>query len=264
MRKDLISSDFSLVSGSAIFFAVGLVLLLCLPVAAANQPSETTRTDLHTSRYLGSLGPDQRRLLQDAISRSVRSVSSKDDAAAIPDHQVYHGIFLDILMNPALSAGLPAVDLELIGALPNHADRRFVSVAREAMASACKVIERNETVSPAAVNRAIGGIRQAREKVSDQLDRHYRNVIDRLTEAGQQLVASAYERLIGQDSLVYVELDFDALGFSDPEFVLAFLQDSCANAEPVFAALATEHRTLREQLETDYSAGALQYFQPRR
>jgi hypothetical protein len=264
MRKDSVSSDFSLLSGSAVFFVAALVLLLCIPVAFATPLPEPARSDRHTSRLLSALTQDERRALQDAIGRSVLSVSSKDNVNAIPDHQVYHGIFLDILMNPLLSAGLPAADLELIGALPSHEDRRFVSIAREAMTSACKVIEGNKTAAPATVNLATKGIRQAQEKVSDQLDRHYRNAINRLTNAGQQLVASEYERLIEQDSLYYVELDLDTLGFSRPEFVFAFLQDSCASAERVFTVIATEHRTLKDQLETDYSKGALHYFQPRR
>ncbi len=264
MRKDLVSSYAPQKISSVSIITAVLVSLVCVPVVSATQSADPVRSDRQIKSYLSGLAQDQRRSLQTDINRSVHRASSGDDASSIPDHQLYHGLFLDLLMNPSRSASLPAQDLELIAGLPSHDDRRFVTIAREAMATACKIIERTNPATPGAVDRALAGIGLARGKVSDMLDRHYRIAIGRLTETGRQLVASEYERLKEQDSLLYVELDLYTLGFSQPDFVLAFLQDSCANAERVLASVATDNRTLRDQLETDNARGALQYFQPHR
>lgn len=263
MRRDTRSSDYAMGIGATLAFVSALILMLFLPLVHADVPADLTRPDRLTGDYVGRLAQKQRRLLQESIRSSIRRISSKDSAAAIPEYQIYHSIFLELMMKPLLAAGLPAQDLELLRALPAHNDQRFVTAAIEAMTGACRVINRSHAASPAAVNLAVNGFNQARHRLESQMNRHYRSTLQRLTDTGRQLVQAEYERLVEEGSLVYAEIDLVTLGFSEPEFVLAFLQDSCANAEHKFSKLATVSHTLKDQLENDHQRGAVQLFQSR-
>jgi hypothetical protein len=164
-------------------------------------------------------------------------------------------------MQPLLAAGFPEQDLELIRALPTHNDLRFVQVVQDAMSDVCRAIQRSNDRSAAAINLAASRFSQARKKVERELDRHYRTAVNGLTDTGRALVESEYARLVEQDSLVHTELDLEMLGFTQPDFVLAFIKDSCANAEQALPALVTGQHTLQDQLEDDYRKGAIQLFQ---
>ncbi|MBT8145574.1 MAG: hypothetical protein KJN90_01905 [Gammaproteobacteria bacterium] len=125
------------------------------------------------------------------------------------------------------------------------------------------MINRSHAAAPAAVNLAVNGFNQARRRLDRQLNSHYHSTLKRLTDTGRQLVQAEFDRMVEEGSLVYAEIDLVTLGFSEPEFVLAFLQDSCANAERKFSELATVRRTLKDQLEDDYQRGAVQLFESR-
>jgi|GEM_PF-2742164 len=264
MRSHPISSEFAMMVGTAITFIASLLLLICLPVTYADKPAAQVDSDRLTSEYVRNLDQQQRSLLLESLSKSLNRSSSRDNRdswAAVPDHQIYHAVFLEILINPLLSASLPVQDLELIRALPAHSNQRFVSIAQDSMEGACRIIKRSNTASAAAVNLAANRIRQAQRQVTRELDRHYREQLIKLTDTGKALVGSEYDKLVEQDNLVYTELDLEALGFTQPEFVFAFLQDSCANAERLLPVLATDQHTLQDQLENDYLKGAVQLFQ---
>ena len=261
MRKDSITSDFAMMVSAAITFFTVLLLLVCLPVTYADKPTAPVQPDRHTSEYVRTLEQEQRRSLRKSLSHSLNRFSVRDNPAVIPDYQVYHSIFLDILINPLLAAGLTAQDLALIRAIPAQNDRRFVRVAQDAMAAACKIIKRANAPLPATVNLAVNGISKAQEQVERQLNSHYQKAMNRLSKSGKELVEFEYDKLIEQDGLIYTRLDLDTLGFAHPEFVFAFLQDSCENAERLLPQLVSDQRTLQDQLEDDYQKGAIQLFQ---
>lgn len=261
MRENQTSTDFAMISGAVIACFTALLFLLGLPVVYADNPQVADRLDHNVRHFMASLNPESRRELKASVRRSVTRSNSRDNAAAIPSYQIYHSIFLEILMNPLLSASLPAADLQSIRSLPSLNDQRFVKLAQDAMARACKFVSKQKTVSPARVNVAVNALRQARNRVERKLNGHYREAVDNLSDTGRELVAVEYERLIDQDSLIHTELDLDVLGFNQPEFVMAFLLDSCKNAERVYPQLATRQRTLQNQLEDDNDRGAVQYFQ---
>jgi len=265
MRKDAISSNFAMMVGTTItHFILLLLLLVCLPVANADKPTVQFPSDQQTSQYVRSLDQEQRWLLQESVRHSLNRFSSKgnkDQWAAVPDYQIYHSVFLEILMKPLLAASLPEQDLELIRALPSHNDRQFAEAAQDAMAGVCSIVRRSNAPSTATVNLAANRIRQAQSQVERELDRHYRAAVGQLTDTGKALVKSEYDRLIEQDSLVYTQLDLEMLGFTQPDFVFAFLQDSCANAERILPEFVTDQRTLQDQLEDDFQQGAVQLFQ---
>lgn len=264
MRKDAISSNFAMMVGTTITHFILLLLLVCLPVANADKSTVQFPSDYQTSQYVRSLDQEQRRLLQKSVRRSLNRFSSKgntDQWAAVPGYQIYHSVFLEILMKPLLAASLPEQDLKLIRALPSHNDRQFAEVALDVMAGVCRIVERSNVASTAAVNLAANRINQAQMQVERVLDRHYRAAVGQLTDTGKALVESEYDKLIEQDSLVYTQLDLEMLGFTQPDFVFAFLQDSCANAERILPELVTDQRTLQDQLEDDFQQGAVQLFQ---
>ena len=262
MSKEPITSTFTTIVGTATGFFTALILLLCMPVAKADKPAAARGPDFQTSRYVSRLGQQYRRSLQESISSSLHRFSSKDNATAIPDYQIYHSIFLKLLLDPMLAAGLSAEDLELIRTLPAISDRRFVSVAQDALAEACQMIDRSNAPAPAVVNVATNRMKQAQRKIERHLNGHYRSALAQLSDTGMQLVDSEYEKLVEQDSLVYTELDLGELGFAQPEFVFAFLQDTCANAERLLPGLVTDQLTLQQQMEDDYRQGAIQLYQP--
>lgn len=264
MRKNTASSEFAMMVATAITLLASLLLLAFMPVANADRPAKTFRPDHHTREHVGKLDREQRRQLQGAITNSLNRSSEKGSqgrGSAVPDYQLYHSVFLEILLQPLLAGSLPERDLELIRALPTHNDRQFVQVAQRAMSQVCKMIRRSNARSAAVVNLAASRFRRAQRELERKLNRHYRVAMNELSDAGRKLVEAEYNRLTEQEGLVYTELDLEALGFAQPEFVFAFLQDSCANAEQVLPALLTDQRTLRDQLEDDYQRGAVQLYQ---
>ncbi|MBT8145573.1 MAG: hypothetical protein KJN90_01900 [Gammaproteobacteria bacterium] len=126
MSKDTRTSDYAMGISAFVAFVTALILILFLPLVHAavpeNVPADSARPDRLTSDHVGRLAQDQLRALQQSIRSSINRFSSKDNVAAIPDYQIYHTIFLELMMKPLLAAGLPTQDLELLRDLPAHND----------------------------------------------------------------------------------------------------------------------------------------------
>jgi len=157
---------------------------------------------------------------------------------------------------------LPAADRALIDSLPAHDDRRFAEQFDRELAATCRVIDRLPPASPAAVAQAVRAYHQAQRQIAARLDRHYDEVLSRLSPQGQALVEAEIATLVAEDSLVNASLDFDALSFSEPDFLVAFFKDTCANSERHRSSVRYQARNLRDQLDADIDRGAVQVYQP--
>ncbi len=260
MSRETPSTDFSLLAGSVIALCVALLLWLAVPLTWAANPADPNP---HTRAYIQGLGHQERAELQQSLRENLIRKSSREDLDIIPAHLVYHSIFLDMLMQPALRAALPQQDRQLIDSLPAHDHRKFATGTRNAMTAACTVIDRLSQHSPAAAYQAVQAFKRAQRQVSERLDKHYQQVLNELTETGRNLVVEEAEKLRNSDLLVHAEIDLETLSFARPEFTLAFLQDACDNSSQLLANGNWTSRTLGDQLADDYDRGAVQIFQPR-
>lgn len=244
---------------AALALCLTLVSWLVVPVAQAAQDA---KPNPHTRALTERLDPQQKVVLRGALQQALIRSRSGDRLAAIPPHQVYHTVFLDLLLDPAAMVTLPAADRALIDSLPAHDDRRFAEQFDRELAATCRVIDRLPPRSPAAAAQAVRAYRQAQRQIAARLDRHYDEVLSRLSPTGQALVEAEIAALVAEDSLVHASLDFDALSFSEPEFVVAFFKDTCANNEQHRSSARYQARNLRDQLDADIERGAVQVFQP--
>ncbi|MEZ5490389.1 MAG: hypothetical protein R3F50_08730 [Gammaproteobacteria bacterium] len=259
MSKPAIRPPFGLLVRSATTIGVALTLTAAVPATAA-PPSEKPHP--HTRTYLQHLSPDERQSLRQILQENLRGASSRDNLDAIPPNQVYQAVFLDMLLNPGLGAGLLPADRQLIESLPAHNDKQFAAGTKGVVAAACRVIDRLSASDPAAAQLAARAYQRAQKALNARLDRHYGQVLRKLSESGRKLVAREVGRLMTDGSLVYAEMDLQALSFDQPDFVVAFLQDTCQNSEQMLDQSMAESRTLGNQLTDDFNQGAVQLFQP--
>lgn len=259
MLKPAICPPFALLVRSATTLSVALTLMAAIPATSAAPPG---KSEPHTRAHLQHLSSDERQALRQFLQENLHRVSSKDNLDAIPPNQVYHSVFLDMLLNPSLVAGLPLADRELIESLPAPNDKQFAAETKGAMAAACRVIDRLSAGNPAAAQLAARAYQRAHETLNARLDRHYGKALNSLSDTGRDLVAQEVQRLMNDDSLVYTEIDLEAMSFAQPGFVVAFLQDTCQNSEQMLDQSMAGSRTLGNQLTEDFDRGAVQLFQP--
>lgn len=259
MSKPATRPPLALLVRSAISLSVALTLTAAVSGTAAAPPE---KPQPHTLTYLQHLNPDERQSLRQLLHQNLRRATGKDNQGAIPLNQVYQNVFLDMLLIPGLLAGLPLADRRLIESLPAHNDKQFAAQTKSTVAAACRVIDRLPTGSPASAQLAARAYQRAQDTLNARLDSHYRQVLEKLSETGRKLVASEVQKLMSDDSLVYTEIDLQAMSFDQPGFVVAFLQDTCQNSEQMLDQSMAESRTLGNQLADDFDRGAVQMFQP--
>lgn len=233
-------------------------LVLCTQSAAAREPDTGDR---HIQAYFQTLDRQSRLDLRDSLRQGLRRNSSRDGSGILPDHRVYHAVFLEILTRPSLAAAFSPADLRRIEALPAHGDGGVLEIARQAMEVACQVIETTAVDNPGAAPSAVKAFNLARNQVDARLNADYREALARLSESARSLVEEETARLAGTDSLVLTELDLDYLSFAEPAFVIAFLRDACANRDRLKAIADAPGRTLDTELADDFGKGSVQVFQ---
>lgn len=234
-------------------------LVLSAVSLASAQPVELNR---HSRAYLNDLEVEDRTQLLTSVRENVRNRSRRRDHRSTPQHHFYKAVFIDLLLNPALSYQLSATDRELIETLPSHSDPQFSLPADRTLRRACGVISRSSLQSNGGINGAIQAFEQAQNRIASQLDAHYRRVFNKLSAEGRRVVEEQVYRIQENGSLQYGDIDFQELSFIDSKFVLAFLKDTCENHERRPAQSDSESRTIRQQMSKDFEEGAVQVFQP--
>ncbi|MCB1671664.1 MAG: hypothetical protein R3F41_14520 [Gammaproteobacteria bacterium] len=261
MSRKSSSQEFSMLVGSAIVLGVALLLLLLSlsPLASAEPPD---LINPHSRAFLDSLDGQQRKVLKEELRQHLTRFTSSEDLDAVPYHQIYLGVLLDLLMKPALAAQLSEPDRKLVVNLPLPGHRQFAARSRPAMAAACRVIEGPSAANPAAAAQAVQALQRARHQINRWLDNYYRQALAGLSQPGRELVTGQVEKLRDGDVLVATELDLAGLSFTRPRFVQAFLLDTCQNSVRRWREHPDSDATLGDQLIADFERGAVQIYQP--
>ncbi len=256
MRHELISLAKTRKTLNTATLAVGLMLL---PLAPMSQGAGPASPDRNSRAFLQQLDAQQRAELQESIRASL---VRKAGGNGPPDYLRYQSALLVIMLNPSLSASLSPADREQIEQLPAGNDRRFIRIARQEMSSACRVIEKLSAGNAAAAAAAANAFNRAQQSARRKINGFYRNRINRLSREGRRVVATELDRQAEREFLVHAELDFDNLGFNQPEFVVAFLRDTCLNSTSVLAEDQAGDLTIKDQLLSELNQEVTNIFQP--
>jgi len=256
MRHEIISPAKTRKTLNTVTLAVGLMLL---PLAPMSQGAGPASPDRNARAFLQQLDTQQRAELQESIRASL---VRKAGVNGPPDYLRYQSALLAIVLNPSLSAGLSPADREQIEQLPAGNDRRFIRIARQEMSSACRVIEKLSASNAAAAAAAANAFNRARQSVRRKINGFYRNRINRLSREGRRVVQTELDRQAEQEFLVHAELDFNNLGFNQPEYVVVFLRDTCLNSTSVLAEDHAGDLTIKDQLLSELNQEVTNIFQP--
>ena len=191
-----------------------------------------------------------------SVRAHLRSANSKSDINELPSYTIYRHIFLRILFDPILAEKLPNSDWEIVQNLPSHRDIIFVSFAIDSISNACNKI--NFEIENQRSAQAISmHYLKSKEEIDEYFDDHYDVVLASLSNIGIALVMEEVEKLSAGKSIVSSELDLAGLSDIEPDFVIEFLEKSCANIDRLDRDLPKSQRYLRDELVNAYEDGVL-------
>lgn len=209
----------SLIGGNMIRLAYVAISSICLSTLIATAP--LFAQPLRSAPLVYSSDP--------AIDKIVRSYSlnSSDDPSIVPVSSYYRFIFTNIQQR--IPDYVTPADWEIISQLPSHFDRQFMEGNFRDIETACDAL--SETTPLDGVIAVAKMVDDAESNLMDKLERHYREVLAKLSPRTQTEIEKERVRLSGTKTIGYATYNMTGLAAELPAVAHKQLLNGCKAIE---------------------------------